>query len=97
MNITELVRLSCYGEQKVQVLAMCKSDREVNEGSLGQKKGEPLGRPKASLPWECKGLLLLLFCLAGNPHWDGNSEEILQGPGGHMQSQGSSAWLAKGK
>ncbi|KAI5933256.1 Inter-alpha-trypsin inhibitor heavy chain H6 [Manis javanica] len=32
----------------------------------------------------------------GNPHWDGNSEEILQGPGGHMQSQGSSAWLAKG-
>ncbi|EPQ04400.1 Inter-alpha-trypsin inhibitor heavy chain H5-like protein [Myotis brandtii] len=32
----------------------------------------------------------------GNPHWEGNSEEILGGPGGSMESQGSSAGLAKG-
>ncbi|XP_069320042.1 inter-alpha-trypsin inhibitor heavy chain H6 [Eulemur rufifrons] len=32
----------------------------------------------------------------GSPHWDGNSEEILRGAGGTMESQGNSVGLAKG-
>ncbi|EAW93186.1 inter-alpha-trypsin inhibitor heavy chain family member 6 [Homo sapiens] len=32
----------------------------------------------------------------GSPNWDGNSEEILGGAGGSMESQGSSVGLAKG-
>ncbi|KAM5290660.1 inter-alpha-trypsin inhibitor heavy chain H6 [Glossophaga mutica] len=32
----------------------------------------------------------------GNPHWEGNSEEILGGAGSSMESQGSSAGLEKG-
>ncbi|KAM9181356.1 LOW QUALITY PROTEIN: inter-alpha-trypsin inhibitor heavy chain H6 [Dugong dugon] len=32
----------------------------------------------------------------GNPHWDGNSEEILGGVGGSMESQANSVGLAKG-
>uniref|UniRef100_A0A2K6FWA3 Inter-alpha-trypsin inhibitor heavy chain family member 6 n=1 Tax=Propithecus coquereli TaxID=379532 RepID=A0A2K6FWA3_PROCO len=32
----------------------------------------------------------------GSPHWDGDSEDILRGAGGSMESQGSSVELAKG-
>ncbi|KAM9576869.1 LOW QUALITY PROTEIN: inter-alpha-trypsin inhibitor heavy chain H6 [Trichechus inunguis] len=32
----------------------------------------------------------------GNPHWDGDSEEILGGVGGSMESQANSVGLAKG-
>lgn len=37
------------------------------------------------------------LCLAGSPHWDGNSERILGGTEHDMDSKESSVELAKGK
>ncbi|EHB04818.1 Inter-alpha-trypsin inhibitor heavy chain H5-like protein [Heterocephalus glaber] len=34
--------------------------------------------------------------IPGSPHWDGDSEEMLRGPGDRMESHGSSVRLAKG-
>lgn len=37
------------------------------------------------------------LCLAGSPHWDGNSERILGGAERDMNSKESSVELVKGK
>lgn len=74
---------------------MCRLDWEASEDSPGQKESLPFGGPRTSLPSECEGFLLFLLHLAENPHWDSNSEEILGGAGDSMESQGSSAGLAK--
>lgn len=70
---------------------------EDHEDSPGQKEDVSFGKPRASLPWECERFFLFLLCLAGNPHWESNSEEILGGAGGSMDSQGNSVHPEKGE
>lgn len=96
MNIIKLERLGCYGEHKVPVLAICRSNGKPMRTLLVKRK-VCLCKPRASLPWECERYLLFLFCLAKNPHWEGNSEEILGGARGSMGSQESSVGPAKGE
>lgn len=97
LSVNELERLCCCGEHKVLVLTICQSNWKANEDTPSQKASVPFGKFRVSLPWECERFLPFLLHLAGNPHWEGNSEEILGGAGDIMESQGSSAGLAKGE
>ena len=83
------------GSIRSQSWQCSRSDWEANEDSPNQKEGMPFGGLETSLPSECEGFLLFLLHLAGNLHWDSNSEEICGGDGGSMKSQESSAVLAK--
>lgn len=85
------------GSMRSQSWQHARSDWEANEDFPNQKEGMPFGVLETSLPSECEGFLLFLLHLAGNPHWDSNSEKIFGEDRGSMKSQESSAVLAKGE
>lgn len=57
LNIIKLERLGCYGEHKVPVLAICRSNGKPMRTLLVKRK-VCLCKPRASLPWECERYLI---------------------------------------